>query len=118
MPDGLVPVAPLPVKPAGGMKDFIEPRGLSDHETEGTIADHATAARNAMAAGFDATFLRRVKKLGELEPAYLHLSTTRRWNEVSAWAYRSVHDRGRLDLDEDIRLEQDLDADQRGRGHR
>ncbi|GAA4440986.1 alkene reductase [Actinokineospora soli] len=59
LPDGLHPVAPSPVRAAGqvftgqGMADFVTPRELTDAEIEATIADFATAARNAVDAGFD-----------------------------------------------------------------
>ncbi|MFD9084940.1 alkene reductase [Streptomyces erythrochromogenes] len=59
LPDGLVPVAPSAVTPAGqlftgeGMKDFVAPRELTGDEVRATIADYAEAARNAIEAGFD-----------------------------------------------------------------
>ncbi|MFJ9684126.1 alkene reductase [Streptomyces bacillaris] len=59
LPDGLVPVAPSPVRAAGqvytaeGPKDFVEPHELTDAEIRQTIADFAAAARNAVEAGFD-----------------------------------------------------------------
>ncbi|MEU6412201.1 alkene reductase [Microbispora sp. NPDC046933] len=59
LPDGLVPVAPSPVAARGqvftpdGMKDFVTPRELKAGEIEQTIADFASAARNAIDAGFD-----------------------------------------------------------------
>ncbi|MFC3996668.1 alkene reductase [Nocardiopsis sediminis] len=59
LPDGLVPVAPSPVKAdattftAEGPKDSVVPRELTTAEVEQTIADFAAAARNAIAAGFD-----------------------------------------------------------------
>ncbi|MFD8825695.1 alkene reductase [Streptomyces sp. NPDC059605] len=59
LPDGLTPVAPSAVKPAGqlftgdGMKDFTTPRELTGDEIRRTIADYAAAARNAIDAGFD-----------------------------------------------------------------
>jgi N-ethylmaleimide reductase len=59
LPDDLIPVAPSSVKAAGqlhtfdGMQDFVEPKELSDAEIRATVADFATAARNAVAAGFD-----------------------------------------------------------------
>ncbi|MGP3636188.1 alkene reductase [Streptomyces sp. 24-1644] len=59
LPDGLVPVGPSPVAAPGqvythvGPKDFVEPHELTDAEVRSTIADFATAARNAVEAGFD-----------------------------------------------------------------
>ncbi|BBH69721.1 alkene reductase [Actinoplanes sp. OR16] len=59
LPDGLHPVGPSPVAPAGklwtdeGMKDFVAPKELTEAEILATIADFASAARNAVAAGFD-----------------------------------------------------------------
>ncbi|GAA4953717.1 alkene reductase [Actinoplanes utahensis] len=59
LPDGLIPVAPSPVRAAGqlythdGPKDFVVPHELTEDEITATIADFVTAARNAIAAGFD-----------------------------------------------------------------
>ncbi|MEU0564825.1 alkene reductase [Nonomuraea sp. NPDC005983] len=59
LPDGLVPVAPSPVAARGqlftpnGPKDFVTPRELTETEIEQTVADFASAARNAVEAGFD-----------------------------------------------------------------
>ncbi|MEV6698870.1 alkene reductase [Streptomyces sp. NPDC051453] len=59
LPEGQTPVAPSPVAPAGqgftheGMKDFTTPRALTGDEIRATVADYATAARNAIEAGFD-----------------------------------------------------------------
>ncbi|MFE9911227.1 alkene reductase [Streptomyces clavifer] len=59
LPDGLTPVAPSPVAAPGqvythvGPKDFVEPRELTDAEIRATVRDFATAARNAVDAGFD-----------------------------------------------------------------
>ncbi|MFF5422694.1 oxidoreductase, partial [Streptomyces misionensis] len=50
LPDGLTPVAPSAVRPAGqlftgeGMKDFTTPRELTGNEIRQTVADFATAA--------------------------------------------------------------------------
>nr|BFE99390.1 alkene reductase [Streptoalloteichus tenebrarius] len=59
LPDGLVPVAPSAVAPAGkvftgtGMEDYVTPVELTEEGIAQTIADFATAARNAVEAGFD-----------------------------------------------------------------
>ncbi|MFB8124806.1 alkene reductase [Streptomyces bacillaris] len=59
LPDGLVPVAPSPVRAAGqvftaeGPKDFVEPHELTDAKIRQTIADFVSASRNAIEAGFD-----------------------------------------------------------------
>ncbi|WP_344976973.1 alkene reductase [Salinactinospora qingdaonensis] len=59
LPDGLIPVAPSPVKADAktftkdGPKDSVVPHELSPREIETTIDDFASAARNAIAAGFD-----------------------------------------------------------------
>lgn len=59
LPDGLHPVGPSAVAPAGqiythdGMKPHATPHALTEDEVLATIDDFATAARNAVAAGFD-----------------------------------------------------------------
>ncbi|WP_030661766.1 alkene reductase [Streptomyces cellulosae] len=59
LPDGLHPVAPSAIPGEGkvfttdGLKDFVTPRELTAAEVEEAIADHVTAARNAIEAGFD-----------------------------------------------------------------
>lgn len=59
LPGNVEPVAPSPVKAAGqnytdaGMKDFVEPRELSSEEISAVVHDFATAAKNAIDAGFD-----------------------------------------------------------------
>jgi N-ethylmaleimide reductase len=59
LPDGLVPVGPSPVPAKGqvfthtGLQDFVVPRELTEAEILATIEDYASAARNAIAAGFD-----------------------------------------------------------------
>ncbi|MFJ2210929.1 alkene reductase [Streptomyces sp. NPDC101062] len=56
---GLTPVGPSAVKAKGqvythqGPQDFVEPHELTETEIAETIADFATAARNAVEAGFD-----------------------------------------------------------------
>ncbi|MFF8834436.1 alkene reductase [Streptomyces sp. NPDC015130] len=57
--DGLHPVGPSPVTPAGqlfagsGLIDFVAPRELTAEGIRETIAGFAAAARNAVEAGFD-----------------------------------------------------------------
>ena len=59
LPDGLHPVAPSVVPAQGqvftqeGPKDFVPPKEMTEAEIAQTIDDFVTAARNAMAAGFD-----------------------------------------------------------------
>ena len=59
LPGNVVPVAPSLVRAAGqnytdaGMKDFVEPRELSSEEIRAVVHDFATAAKNAIVAGFD-----------------------------------------------------------------
>ena len=59
LPDNQKPVAPSTVKAVGknytddGMKDFVEPRALTADEIKATVHDFATAAKNAVDAGFD-----------------------------------------------------------------
>lgn len=56
---GLTPVGPSAVAAKGqvftleGPKDFVTPKELTDAEIIETIADHVSAARNAIEAGFD-----------------------------------------------------------------
>lgn len=58
-PGEAVPVAPSAIKPAGfvfvgsEMKEFVTPRELELHELPKIVAAYATAARNAIRAGFD-----------------------------------------------------------------
>jgi N-ethylmaleimide reductase len=59
LPDGLVPVGASAVAAKGevythdGPKEYVTPRELNEQEIAQTIADFASAARNAIAAGFD-----------------------------------------------------------------
>jgi len=58
-PDGVLPVAPSAVRPAGeaatyeGMQPFVTPRALELDELPGIVSSYAAAAKNALAAGFD-----------------------------------------------------------------
>ncbi|MEU0806259.1 alkene reductase [Streptomyces sp. NPDC005970] len=59
LPDDQLPVGPSAVAPQGqvftheGPKDFVTPKELTEAEITRTVDDFATAARNAVAAGFD-----------------------------------------------------------------
>jgi len=62
-PGGVLPVGPSAIAAAGqshtptGHKDYVTPRALDADELPGIVADYVHAARNAMAAGFDAVEL-------------------------------------------------------------
>ncbi len=57
--NGQLPVAPSAIAPKGkaitpsGMQAFVTPRALETDEIPGIIEDYKTAAKNALAAGFD-----------------------------------------------------------------
>lgn len=59
LPDRQLPVAPSAVKATGenytdeGMKEFVIPREMTTEEVRSTVQDYATAAKNAIEAGFD-----------------------------------------------------------------
>ena len=59
LPGNAQPVAPSAVRAKGknytdeGMKEFVTPREITREEIAQTVKDFATAARNAIAAGFD-----------------------------------------------------------------
>jgi N-ethylmaleimide reductase len=59
LPNNAQPVAPSAVRAKGqnytdaGMKDFVTPRELTTEEIAQIVKDFATAAKNAIAAGFD-----------------------------------------------------------------
>ncbi|MEU9830651.1 alkene reductase [Streptosporangium sp. NPDC048047] len=82
LPGGLVPVAPSPVAARGrlftpdGMKDFVTPRELEAAEIEQIVADYASAARNAVEAGFDGVELHGAN--GYLIHQFLAPGTNRR----------------------------------------
>ncbi|MFG2715074.1 alkene reductase [Streptomyces goshikiensis] len=86
LPDGLVPVAPSAVAANGrvftheGPKDYVTPKELSEAEIRQTVADFATAARNAIEAGFDGVEIHGAN--GYLIHQFLAPNTNRR---TDAW---------------------------------
>ncbi|MBL4608572.1 MAG: alkene reductase [Pseudomonadales bacterium] len=56
---GKLPVAPSAIAPTGktftyeGLKDFVSPRALDTSEIPRVVSDYASAAKNALSAGFD-----------------------------------------------------------------
>ncbi|MFD1150166.1 alkene reductase [Saccharothrix hoggarensis] len=85
LPDGLHPVGASPVRAAGqvftpaGMADYVTPVELTSAEVEATVADFATAARNAVEAGFDGVELHGAN--GYLLHQFLADNTNRRDDE-------------------------------------
>lgn len=85
LPDNVQPVAPSAVKAKGqnytddGMKEFAEPRELTKEEIKQTVRDYATAAKNAIAAGFDGVELHGAN--GYLVHQFLGTNTNLRVDE-------------------------------------
>ncbi|MFE0423463.1 alkene reductase [Streptomyces sp. NPDC058953] len=85
LPGELRPVGPSAVTPSGqlftkdGMKDFTEPRELAADDIPGTVDEYVSAARNAVAAGFDGVELHGAN--GYLIHQFLAPNTNRRTDE-------------------------------------
>ncbi|OJF10556.1 alkene reductase [Couchioplanes caeruleus] len=86
LPDDLIPVGPSAVAPAGqiftqqGPQDFTTPKELTEQEITETIRDFATAARHAIAAGFDGVEIHGAN--GYLVHQFLSANANRR---TDAW---------------------------------
>ncbi|MGZ4970675.1 MAG: alkene reductase, partial [Methylobacter sp.] len=84
-PDHISPVAPSALKAAGqamtyqGLQDFETPHALTLDELPGIVAEYATAAQNAKAAGFDGVELHAAN--GYLLDQFLRDGTNRREDE-------------------------------------
>ncbi len=81
-PDGQLPVAPSAIAAKGqvytssGLQDFVTPRALATDEIPGVVAQFATGARNALAAGFDGVEIHGAN--GYLIDQFLRDGTNRR----------------------------------------
>jgi N-ethylmaleimide reductase len=95
-PGGAVPVAPSAIKPAGeamtatGMQAFVTPRALERDEIHAIIAQYATAARNALQAGFNGVEVHAAN--GYLIDQFLRDGSNERTDEYGG----SIENRSRL----------------------
>ncbi|GAB0107558.1 alkene reductase [Nocardia sp. JMUB6875] len=96
---GLIPVAPSaialpePIHTPSGPQPAVTPRALSLAEIQDTIADYATAARNAVAAGFEGVEIHSAN--GHLPHQFLAGNTNRRTDAYGG----SIDNRIRLTLE-------------------
>jgi N-ethylmaleimide reductase len=99
LPDHAQPVSASAVRAIGqnytdeGMKDFVTPRELTTEEVKATIKDFGTAAKNAMAAGFDGVELHGAN--GYLVEQFLANNTNLRTDDYGG----SVENRARFLLE-------------------
>lgn len=96
LPENAQPVAPSAVKAEGqnftfeGMKDFVEPRALETVEVKEVVKEFATAAKNAVEAGFDGVELHGAN--GYLVQQFLSDNTNKREDEYGG----SIENRARF----------------------
>ena len=99
LPEGAVPVAPSPIKPAGqtwtgtGMEKFVTPRALDIAEIAGIVKDFRLATRWALEAGFDSVELHATS--GYLPEQFLSSGSNQRVDEYGG----SVANRTRFVLE-------------------
>ena len=85
LPNGTQPIAPSAVRAKGqnytnqGMKEFVTPREITKGEIAQTIRDFASAARNAITAGFDGVELHSAS--GYIVQQFLATNTNLRSDE-------------------------------------
>jgi N-ethylmaleimide reductase len=98
-PDGALPVAPSPIKPAGetwtgnGMEKFVTPRALRLDEIAGVVDEYRRATRRALEAGFDGVELHAAS--GYLPEQFLSSGSNQREDEYGG----SVANRARFVLE-------------------
>ena len=97
--DGRLPMAPSAVNPgqrsftSSGFKDTVTPRTMTLDEIKRTVADYATAARNARLAGFDGVELHAATTY--LMPEFLNSSLNQRQDQYGG----SPENRARIVLE-------------------
>lgn len=112
--DGKLPVAPSAVKPSGqiytygGMKDYETPKALSVAEIKEIVQDYATAAKNAMKAGFDGVEIHSAN--GYLLDQFLRDGTNRRKDEYGG----TIENRSRFLLEVIAAVTAEIGADKIG----
>ncbi len=95
-PDGVLPVAPSAIKPAGesftyeGLKPFVTPRALETDEIPGIVDQFKQGAEKALAAGFDGVELHGAN--GYLLDQFLKSGTNERTDRYGG----SIENRARL----------------------
>lgn len=111
---GELPVAPSAIKPSGqiytfeGMKEFETPRALTTEEIKEIVKEYATAAKNAIEAGFDGVEIHAAN--GYLLDQFLRDATNIREDEYGS----SIENRSRFLFDVIKAVTAEIDADKTG----